>query len=238
MPPEDIDFQTFFAAKIKERGVSLKKLSEATGIAPSHIENMVHGRFDDLPSAPYFHGYLIRLGKALDFDGETWWEKVKKEGAVKNSGSTDTLPNNRFLRQSPAKLIWIGVAAVLVLVYLAFQLPVIFSKPALVVTFPAQNPYTTSSSTVTIAGAVNGANALTVNGDNVVIAQDGSWQKTVLLQDGPNNFELVAKKLLGGQSDITEQVFYQGSGAPINASSTNSSSTASASTTPGAIISR
>ena len=51
MPPEDINFQAFFAAKIKDRGVSIKKLSEATGIAPAYLEAMAHGRFDDLPSA-------------------------------------------------------------------------------------------------------------------------------------------------------------------------------------------
>jgi len=235
MPPEEINFQTFFAAKIKERGVSLKKLSEATGIAPSHLENMMHGKFEDMPSSPYFHGYLIRLGKTLDFDGEAWWERIKREGAVKNSGAKDTLPSNRFLRQSPVKLIWAAIVVVLILIYLAFQLPIIFSKPAITINFPAQNPYTTSSSTLTFSGTVNGAQSLTLNGDSVTVAQDGSWQETVLLQSGQNAFELSAKKLLGGESDVTEQIFYQG-GAGVASTSTVTStvatSTANTSTIP------
>lgn len=231
MPPEEINFQTFFAAKLKERGVTLKKLSEATGIAPSHLESMVHGKFDDLPSSPYLHGYILRLGKVLDFDGEAWWEKIKKEGLVKDSGPTDALPNNRFLKQSPTKLIWIIVVVILILIYLAFQLPIIFSKPKITVTFPTQNPYTTSSSTLTIEGTTSGANSLNLNGDNIPIAPDGSWQKTVLLQDGPNNFDITANKLLGGGADVTEQIFYEGGTMPANASSTSiSSSTATSST--------
>jgi cytoskeletal protein RodZ len=223
MPPEtEPTFQAFFAAKLKERGVTLKKLAEATGITPSHLESLAHGKFEDLPSSPYLHGYIIRLGKALDFDGEMWWDRIKKEGLVKNSGPTDALPSNRFLKQSPTRFIWVGVVIALILIYLAFQLPIIFSKPTITIDFPAQNPYTTSSSTLTLEGTVTGANSLALNGDTVTIAPDGSWQETVLLQNGPNTFDISAKKLLSGEADVTEQIFYD-AGSPANASSTASS---------------
>src|SRR6202012_5234309 len=80
MIPDNTPFEQFFADKIKERGISLKKLSEATGIAPSHIESLLRGDFESMPSAPYFHGYLLHLGAALDFDGEEWWVKLKNDG--------------------------------------------------------------------------------------------------------------------------------------------------------------
>ncbi len=231
MPPEEINFQTFFAAKVKDRGISIKKLSEATGIAPGHLEAMVHGHFDNLPSAPYVHGYLVRLGKVLDFDGEAWWERMKKEGFAKNSGPADNLPSNRFIRQSPAKFIWMGIAAVLIIIYLAFQIPILFGKPSLAVTFPAQNPYTTASSTLTIEGTAQGANSLSLNGDSITIAQDGTWEKTVLLQNGLNTFDINAKRLLGGSSDITEQIFYQGGPTIVTTASTATSTGATATST-------
>ena len=230
MPPEEVNFQTFFAAKIKDRGLTAKKLAEATGIAPTHLEALAHGRFDDLPSSPYVHGYLVRLGKVLDFNGEEWWEKIKKERTVSNSGPSDSLPGNRFLRQSPAKFVWIGVVAVIIIIYLAFQIPAIFSGPKVSVIFPSQNPYTTSSSTLTLQGNVRGADSLTLNGDSVTVATDGSWQKTVLLQDGPNTFQITAKKLLGGQTNITEQILYQEIFPPTTATTSTASSTTSAST--------
>jgi hypothetical protein len=230
MPPEEIDFQTFFTARIKERGATLKKLAEATGIAPTHIEALTQGRFDDLPSAPYVHGYLVRLGRVLDFDGEGWWEKIKKERRVINSGPNDTLPSNRFLRESPKKFIWIGIIGALVVLYLAFQIPVIVSKPSLEVAFPTSNPFTTSSSTLVFEGTVSGANSLSLNGDPITVAQDGSWEKSVLLQNGVNTFDISAKKLLGRGTDVSEQIIYQGE-SYLNTPSSSASSTPGASST-------
>jgi transcriptional regulator with XRE-family HTH domain len=230
MPPNDLSFEQFFAEKIKERGISLKKLAEMTGIAPSHIENLLRGDYENLPSAPYFHGYLIHLGAVLDFDGEEWWIRLKKEGVIKNSGELDTLPRNRFIKQSPPNYIWWILAGVIVLIYLAFQTPRIFGKPTLTVLSPGADPYTTSSSTFTLAGTVSGANSLYLVGANgeteqIIVTADGSWQKGVLLGVGPNPFEISAKKFLGGETTVTEQIFYQPIGN-TTPTSTPSSTTA------------
>jgi transcriptional regulator with XRE-family HTH domain len=232
MSPNDLPFEQFFAEKIKERGVSLKKLSEMTGIAPAHIENLLRGAYESMPSAPYFHGYLTHLGAVLDFDGEEWWARLKKEGVIKNSGELDTMPRNRFIKQSPPKYLWAIGAGVIVLIYLAFQAPRIFGKPTLIVLFPDANPYATTSSMITLAGTVSGADSLYLVGanggqqDQIIIAADGSWQKEVFLGSGSNPFEISAKKFLGGETSVTEQIW--GGPAP---SSTATSSTAG---TPGA----
>jgi len=230
MNPNDLPFEQFFAEKIKERGVSLKKLAEMTGIAPAHIESLLRGDYESMPSAPYFHGYLTHLGAALEFDGEEWWMKLKKEGVIKNSGELDTLPRNRFIKQSPPKYLWAIGAAALVLIYLAFQAPHIFGKPTLVVDIPDTNPYVTTSSTITLSGTVNGADLLYLVGANgeqeqIIIAADGSWQKSVLLGAGPNPFEISAKKFLGGTTSATEQIFYQSVGGATPTSTAASSTT-------------
>jgi transcriptional regulator with XRE-family HTH domain len=235
MPPNDLPFEQFFAEKIKERGVSLKKLAEVTGIAPSHIENLLRGDYENMPSAPYFHGYLLHLGTALEFDGEEWWIKLKKDGVIKNSGELDTMPRNRFIKQSPPKYLWAIGAGVLVLIYLAFQAPRIFGKPTITMIFPDANPDVTASSTVTLAGTVSGADSLYLVGadgdqEQIIIAPDGSWQKSVLLGVGPNPFEISAKKFLGGVTTVTEQIFYQPAGGSASTSTVGSSTTNS--TTP------
>lgn len=230
MSSNDLPFEQFFAEKIKERGVSLKKLAEITGIAPAHIESLLRGDYDNMPSSPYFHGYLTHLGAVLDFDGEEWWLKLKKEGVIKNSGEFDTMPRNRFLKQSPPKYLWWIGAGVLVLIYLAFQAPRIFGKPTLTVISPSGNPYVTTSSTFTLSGTVRGADSLSLVGANgqqepIIIGPDGSWQKGVLLGDGPNPFEISAKKFLGGETTVTEQIFYQSPGSTTSTSTIISTST-------------
>jgi cytoskeletal protein RodZ len=219
MESEEISFEQFFAHRIKEKGVSLKRLSDITGIAPVHIENMLRGDFGNIPSAPYFHGYLVRIGKALDFDGEEWWATLKEEGVVKNSGETDALPKNRFLKKAPPKFLWPVVVVIVILILLAFQAPRILGKPSLTIMFPTQNPYMTSSSTLNITGSLRNADSLSLNGDNVIVATSGLWQKGVLLQDGLNTFQIIAKKFLGGENSVTEQVLYQ----PVATTSTSAS---------------
>jgi cytoskeletal protein RodZ len=214
----DETFASFFRDRIKDRGMSLKKLSETTGIALSHLENMVRGNFEDVPSAPYFHGYIVRLGHELDFDGEEWWTHIKKEGLVKNSGPLDSMPHNRFVQQSRAKFVGIAVIILIVLVYLVIQLPRIWGKPTLALMSPNENPFTTQSSTIAMSGTIQNANSLTLNGDQITIMPDGSWQKNVLLQDGINTFQFTAKKFLGGETDIIEQVIYDPSATMIPSS--------------------
>jgi cytoskeletal protein RodZ len=210
MDDQQLTFETFFRDRVKEKGLPLKKLADLTGIALTHLENMARGNFDDMPSAPYFHGYIVRLSKVLDFDAEEWWEQIKKENLVKNSGPTDALPRNRFIRKSPAKAIAIFVVILLAAAYLIFQIPRVLGKPAVQLTFPAENPYTAASNTLTLTGTVKNADGLYLNGDPVgVDVANGMWQKSVLLQDGVNTFQITAKKFLGGQTDIVEQVIYQ-----------------------------
>ncbi len=229
MDDQQLNFESFFRERVKEKGLSLKKLADMTGIALSHLENMARGNFEDMPSAPYFHGYIVRLAKALDFDAEEWWEQIKKENLVKNSGPTDALPRNRFIRKSPVKLIVVAIIIIAVLAYLIFQIPRILGKPSVAITFPAENPYTASSNTITIEGTVKNADALYLNGDPVgVNTANGSWQKSVLLQSGVNTFDVAAKKFLGGESDIVEQVIYQA--ASGTATSAISSTTPAANT--------
>lgn len=223
MEPET-SFEQFFAARIKERGISLKKLADATGVAPAHIEGLLRGDFDTMPSAPYFRGYLIRLGEELGFDGEEWWKRLAKQGLIKNSGSLDTLPKNRFMKESPPKYLWFVGVVVLIGIYFAFQAPRILGKPSVAVTFPYTSPYTTASSTVTLTGTVTHADALYLNGSQEIpINPDGTWSETVLLGAGPNPFKITARKFLGSETNITETIIYQppgGTATPSGATTT------------------
>ena len=225
MEPEETTLEIFLRDRMKEKGISLKKLSEITGIAINHIENMLRGDFEQVPPTPYFRGYLIRLGEVLNFDGEAWWKKIKREDGVKTSGSTDALPKNRFSRESPAKIVTIAAVILIILVALGFALPHIFGKPIISITAPLGNPSITTSNSVVIQGTVKNADSLYVNGDEATVASDGSWQKNVLLQSGINTFNISAKKLLGGTTEIVEQISY-------NTLPSTSTPSSSATTTP------
>ena len=233
METDAISFEQFFSERIKERGMTLKKLADATGIAPMHIESLLRGDFETLPSAPYLRGYLLRLGDELGFDGEEWWKRLRRDGTIKNySGPTDTLPRNRFIRETPPKYLWLIAAVALIAIYFAFQAPRILGTPVITISSPNTNPYTTVSSTITIAGTVSNADTLYLNDtQEIPVAPDGSWQETVLLGAGQNPFKISARKFLGGESTVTETILYEpvggaaGTVIPGTGSATSTAST-------------
>jgi transcriptional regulator with XRE-family HTH domain len=229
MDTEDTTLEIFLRDRMKDRGMSIKKLADLTGISIGHIENMLRGDFEHIPPTPYFRGYLIRIGEALNFDGEAWWEKIKKEEGVRKSGPADSLPENRFARKSPVKIVAISAAVLVLLILFGFALPHILGKPVITITSPQDNSSATSDSIV-IQGTVKNADSLYVDGDEATIAKDGSWQKNVLLQSGINTFDVSAKKFLGGTTDIVEQIVYTPSAITTTIPSASPSSTTS--TTP------
>ncbi len=224
MNPDETTLEIFLRDRMKERGISIRKLSDMTGVSVGHIENMLRGDFENVPATPYFRGYLIRLGEALGFDGEAWWEKIKREEDVKKSGPDDVLPKNRFVRKSPAKTIGISIAVVAILCYLGFELPHIIGRPAITITFPQENPYATTSNSIVIQGTTENADSIYVNGDEATIEANGTWQKNILLENGANTFDVSAKKFLGGTTDVTEQVVYN----PLPVAPSSPSSTTAA----------
>jgi transcriptional regulator with XRE-family HTH domain len=237
MEPEDFSFEEFFAERLKQKGFSVKKLSDLTGISPRHLQDLVRGDFAALPSAPYVRGYLGRLGQVLDFDGEAWWQRIKNERPIKNSGPTDAMPENRFLRKAPTKYLVSGIIVLIVIVFFAIQLPRILGKPALTILSPAQNPYTTSTSPFALQGSTKGADTLTVvvggGSENVPLNPDGSWQKDVLLSIGPNPITVIAKKFLGRSTENTLEIIYEAPAVTSTPANSNKNSTSSASSSLG-----
>ncbi|MEK7193204.1 MAG: helix-turn-helix domain-containing protein [Patescibacteria group bacterium] len=206
---DSIEFQTLFADKLKERGFTLRKLSELSGISAKHIESLAAGRFELLPPAPYLRGYLLKLGTILDFNGEAWWEHLKEEGLIKGSGPTDALPKNRFAKEPMGKKIIIGTIVILLVVYFGFRFSKILGKPMLTISYPAEDLITVHDDRIIIQGEVSGSDELKVNGEPVAIDAIGRWEKNILLQPGRNPVSIIAKKFLGRQTEVSREIIYQ-----------------------------
>jgi cytoskeletal protein RodZ len=229
MNPEEVTFEEFFAERMRQKGFSVKKLADTTGITARNLTDIVNGNFAAMPSAPYVRGYLIKLGEVLDFDGEAWWQRIKIERRVKNSGATDALPENRFLKKYPTKLVIGGIVIVIIIIYAAVQFPRIIGKPSLTFTDFSQNPFITNESTTIVRGTVKNADSLSIEpgNENIPIPSDGKWQKEISLSAGPQEITVAAKKFLGGTTEITEQIIYQPTIQSIQFTTTTSTASSS-----------
>lgn len=217
-----IEFQEAFRDKLKERGYTLKQLSEATGISTKHLESLSHGRFEHLPPAPYLHGYLEKIGAVLGFDPELWWSEIKHHEEVRRSGAEDRLPDHRFVKMHAKAWISGGVVILLLLIYVSVRFSFILGKPALEVREPDQAAIRTHEERFVVRGSVVNGEVF-LNDERLTIGTDGAWEKELFLQSGPNTIEIRAKKLLGRETVVVRQIFYEPPVVPASTPSDASS---------------
>lgn len=205
----NLRFEEFFADRLRERGLNPKRLSELSGVATKHIEALCRGDFAAMPPAPYFRGYLNRLGQILNFDPELWWKKLEAGGFIKSSGKNDEMPRNRFVNKISSKPLLAGILGIAVIIYLLFALPKIFGKPQITITFPPENPAVSGAPEIVLSGTARNTTEIRINSEFVNLAEDGSWEKATMLVPDLNSFEIRAKKFLGGETKVIQQIIYQ-----------------------------
>jgi cytoskeletal protein RodZ len=233
MPTEEKEnnFAAAFSARLKERGFTVKKLAEISGISPEHLENLSRGAFDRLPPAPYLRGYMEKLAPLLDFNATEWWNALEEAAGIKESGADDRLPRNRFAPRPIARYVWGIIVGVIVIVYFALRLPTILGRPGLVVAEPATD-MAVANDRYTVRGTVTNADQVFVsngegNGEAVPIV-NGAWEKKdVLLNQNLNTIVVTAKKFLGGEVRVVRQVTYT---APTSATTTSAAPATSGTT--------
>ncbi|HUX36082.1 MAG TPA: helix-turn-helix domain-containing protein [Candidatus Paceibacterota bacterium] len=212
------EFANFLNERVRERGLTMKRLSELTGVSLKHLEGIFSGDPARLPSYPYLKGYLTKLGEVLDFDSSEAWEQMKKFSGAQSSGKMDELPRNRFSKRPVGRYFIIGGIVAVVILYACFRFYQISGKPDVVILYPSENMIVVDINSVTISGKISNGDELRINGEQVDIQPNGSWQKNVSLQPGINTMEIKASKFLGRETDIVRQIVYQ----PPQAAATSS----------------
>jgi lambda repressor-like predicted transcriptional regulator len=212
MPEQEIqNIAGLILEAIKLKGLTLDKLSQLSGVSERALALILEERFDKLPSAPYIHGYLIKIAEVLNLDGQKLWQEfIKNNERVRRSGQEDILPPNRFAIPKLNKKITVAsIIAGVIIVYLVIRLPGFLGRPELDIENLSADPTVVLSQNFTIRGIMNSSDELTINGEAVYPAKDGSFEKNILLQSGFNSVVFQIKKLLGKTYTVTKQIFYQ-----------------------------
>lgn len=208
--------------------MNLKQLSELSGITLKHLEHFSHGRFEMLPPTPYLHGYFQRLGAILGFDPTDWWNRVR--GEVQTSGKGDVMVKNRYAIRRRG--IWFVVLIVLILAgFFGLRASQILGKPQIELTAPPASLARVSEDHVIFAGKITNADEIVINDEQIPHEDDGTFRKDVPLQPGMNNVEVRARKVLGRETKITRQIYYDASDSFIPEVRTSTSSQTQATTT-------
>lgn len=194
---------------IELKGLTPKKIADMTGIPDRYIEMLLEGDASRLPPSPYVHGYIAKLSGILNFDKDTMWRLYQKESQLTKSGYADRLPNNRFAIRGINRGWTIALFIVaLCLVFGGYNIYGIVSSPELVITVPASEGSTVAQETILLQGKTNAAYTVTVNGSEVYVGKDGSFQKEIQLQEGINSVEFIVRKFLGKETHVVRHIVY------------------------------
>jgi hypothetical protein len=239
MEPETRKLSTILLEAMQAKNMSLEKLAQASNISERFLEPLISDNFNKMPSSPYLHGYILKIGTLLSLDGEKLWEIYFKENdSIKKSGKTDELPKNRFEKIKFDRRILIGGAlGIVVLVFVIWRVQAYFSPPPLTLQDFSENMIV-ENSMYDLKGQVDPKNQLLLNGEQIYPNTDGTFEKKIELQPGFNALSFKIKKFLGKEYTIEKQIFFKTDATPVKnvkrvQETTNTETgTTSASTTP------
>jgi len=195
---------------MKSKSFSVEKLAEETGISDRFLGSLIGEEFEKLPSKPYVHGYLVKVGAALGLNGEQLWkEYLKDRGELRESGPQDELPGDAIIPKNFNKIsIALGVIAVLVIVvYAFFQVRGFVEDPHLNLQGFEGESITIQELTYDLQGQINPQDQLSLNGEEIYPDEQGNFEKELELQPGFNTLNFTIKKFLGSEYQITKQIF-------------------------------
>ena len=130
----------------------------------------------------------------------------------------DAPPQNRFVKRSLSKKGIAAIAAVVIVISVfGLESSRIFGKPSITIRYPHQNPAIATYNNITLEGTVTLGSKIYINGESVEVATDGLWKKTIVLGSGMNPVEIKAKKFLGSETTILQQILYETPTTSFNA---------------------
>jgi cytoskeletal protein RodZ len=200
----------FLKERRQAKNLSLEKLSDLTKIMVYYLEALEAGQFEKLPASVYRTGIFKRFAKFLEVDENEIIQMYQQDVQ-----SVEMSPNKNIIKPqkssyfvlTPRKLaIFFGVLLlVLLFIYLYYQFNFLVGPPNLAVD-PKEDMIIQQES-LTIKGKTDNGVSLTINGENVYVASDGSFSKEVQLTSGINVIEIKAVNNFGKSTKIIRQIF-------------------------------
>jgi cytoskeletal protein RodZ len=205
-----------------ERRISLGEVSKHTRIQVKYLEYLEEGRYEKLPVDVYVRGFLKNYADFLAIDANVLIRLYEKEREIKknlekgkNSEEKPTLPVP-FKISSFAltpKIILISAIAVVTFggfFYLYKEIGAFASVPRLIISNPEKNT-SVSGNSIIVEGVTDKDAKLYINGQLILVNDDGKFRENLTLQSGNNSINIRAVNRFGKEETaaLTVQSNYQ-----------------------------
>jgi transcriptional regulator with XRE-family HTH domain len=197
------------------QAVSLLMLEGSTRIQRRYLEAMERGRYDELPEPMYTRNFIKAYARALGADESYFIELYEEE-----SGRTDLLTPHRLPRERvrrarlfvlPRLMTFGAIALVLagLIGYLGWQVRGMLAPPSIVLDAP-NDGLSSDTALVPVSGHVLDDDVtLKVNGDDVIVNDDKSFETTVDLSRGLNIIRIEAVRRYSRTAVVYRRVVFE-----------------------------
>ncbi len=193
-----------------KHGWSIEELSAKTHLPVKYIMALERGAFHELPPTKTFRlSYVRALATALELDPEVCIAQFIQQNGLadlKMVHPRTELPRLPFNSVSIFVRNLIGGFAVLLLVgYLGWQVKGILQPPKLTVFYPLEGAIVNDLNT-TIAGQTEAETKLSINGQEVLLNNQGLFSVPVDLTNGLNTVVISAMRKHGKTTVVTRHL--------------------------------
>lgn len=197
------DYAQSLGAKLKAvrafSGWTLSELSAKTKIRKAFLKAFESGDYARLPDPVYARNFLKMYVRALGGDVAYFLEQFESECGTCDFTKNARLPRararawqflvaSRFVKVFVLALVGLGIVG-----YLGFQVRAIVSPPELLVYEPGDG-ILTDQALITVTGQAQEGASVQVNGVDVLLSKDGTFQTDVALERGLNVIAIESQK--------------------------------------------
>ncbi len=194
----------------KSKRITPQKLAKLISVPTSTIDAIEDGKNTDIPLAN-LNGLVRKYAKEIHLD----MAEIAEEMAVlrptpqtKTKKDAKTQSSRIFVASKVTYSLVAGIVLAVVLSYALWQAWQLTAAPRLRLESPASD-FATSESAVVVKGKTSPESSLLINGSNISLADDGSFEVTIYMQPGRNYLQVRALNALGQEAVEDRIIIYQ-----------------------------
>lgn len=200
----------------KRQAISLEEAEEKTKIRLKYLEALEKDQYSKIPSA-YVLGYLSRYGEFLGLGGEKvalelrkgWGGKPDFRGLSSVIGpKRDIKARGPIITPRTILIILVSLAVIGLLGYIGIQVKK-FSTPPELEIFKPSDQTVTATSPIKLEGKTFPLAQVIVNGELVVVDEEGGFAENIELVKGLNTIEVISRNRAGKETKKTIKVLYE-----------------------------
>lgn len=182
-----------------EGRINLHEVSRETKIPVKYLEMIEEGNYEALPPDVYVKGFLRGYADFLGIDSKKIINLYARERDIKNNinGNGKAAPVAQKKKVPnfvvTPKIFTAAIIAAIVLggfFYLYKEIGRFAAVPRLILTQPASNEESIDGSSITVVGVTDEDAKLTINGQPVIVNDNGEFREDIILQEGLNTITI------------------------------------------------